>query len=1364
MKRFFKYLFILPLLCLVNILFAQNQNLLKNFLTVEDGLSHNEVTSIVQDHDGFIWIGTRGGLNRYDGYEFKIFNQIPGDSNSLVNPSIESLFVDSKGNIWIGTKSGGVSKYNSATGTFINIKSNYKQKSRLLPNNRILSFHQDKAGKIWMGTWYSGVVIYDETTNSSKTYLENALINAIRETADGTIWLGTSHGLYEYNSSQDSFILRSGNEDGFSCTDIVYDEKRNVLWIISNTPDRLIKFDLRNHKKEIYRIDNSGNLNKAIHVYESNFVDINGNVWLGTWGTGFYMFDTAKEQFERVNINPPNLGTLNKDYDTVLEIFQDKDNNIWLGTNGGGIVLLTKKLAFNSVGYHPEPGEGLVNTRIMSVLNDRNGHLWLGTIGSGVVWSPDLNNFYQVEYPEIVPKSKFFVAKYMFEDAQGQIWIGSEKITFLIEFVNGIPKMIPASEKYPEFPYDRTAVSFEETEDLFFYGTLQRGLYVLDKNNAYKAVKHLTQGDSLSGNLNSNRISYLLKDSKDRIWVGTYNGLHIYNPEYSTVDLMESVFDVEGELTGNIITCLNEDQKGNIWIGTPNGLNKLSQINENYKVEYYTEKDGLTSNFVKGISHDLDGNIWLSTNAGISKFETDKGMFVNFDETDGVLGKNFTEASVYQNTKTGEIFFGGTHGLTWFNPNMIQVNQASHKPILTGLTVLNQSIEVGKKYSSKVILKQAISKSKTIELSHDQNKIEIQFSALDFEANGKNKYKYILENRDQQWTDIGHRRFAIINELKPGEYIFKVKSSNRHNIWNEEAATLKIIVKPPFWQTWYALIFYILLVVGIVSIIRWNAVKQVQLANSLEMEKIQHEQDQRINEMKLRFFTNLSHEFRTPLTLILAPLKELLGKKEQFELNEKAQNKISIVQNNSLRLMKLVNQLLDFRKVESGKAKLQASKIDISDLLAEICYPFHELAKINNISFKTNLELKPKNLWIDREKLEVIVNNLISNAFKYAGNNGKIEVGLYEEEDEVLLTVSDNGPGIPKTELNNIFHRFYQIGSNDDNGSSGIGLALVKRYVELHHGSITVISKPNEHTEFTVSLPKGTDHFKPEEMVRMDKFEKELSRTQQFIGNVLPARSPKQNEKSAGCILVVEDNEEVNNYLTDVLQNYYCVYTAENGAEGFEIALEKLPDIIISDVMMPKVDGFEFCKKIRTNESTSTIPFIFLTAKSDEQFHLLGTKLGADDFISKPFDPNLLLEKIKNILESRKKLQKQYSKSIRLEPSDVEITSSEEVFVEKVITVIEDNLQNHKFTSDVLASEMNMSNSSLYRKLKRLTGSSTAEFVRSIRIKRAAQLLADKERTITEIAYEIGFNDVKHFRTVFQKQFKCSPSEYREKL
>jgi DNA-binding response OmpR family regulator/anti-sigma regulatory factor (Ser/Thr protein kinase) len=402
-------------------------------------------------------------------------------------------------------------------------------------------------------------------------------------------------------------------------------------------------------------------------------------------------------------------------------------------------------------------------------------------------------------------------------------------------------------------------------------------------------------------------------------------------------------------------------------------------------------------------------------------------------------------------------------------------------------------------------------------------------------------------------------------------------------------------------------------------------------------------------------------------------------------------------------------------------------------------------------------------MYIDREKIEIIIYNLVSNAFKHVPENGKIEVTLFEEEEEILLSVSDNGPGIPRSEINNIFDRFYQVGQNKRGGSSGIGLALVKRFTELHKGTISVVSEPHKHTEFTVSLLKGKDHLQAEEILSEEVAEKNTTKYEQFFNTVLPGKT-KVSAKSDSCVLVVEDSSDMNKYLQDLLEPLYCVESAVNGSEGYDKACKIKPDLIISDVIMPEIDGFELCKKIRATESTSTIPFIFLTAKSDEQFRLLGTQLGADDFISKPFDPNLLLEKVKNMLESRKKLQKQYSKSVRLEPSDIEISSAEEIFIEKLISVIEKNLQNATFSSDVLATEMGMSNSSLYRKLKRLTAYSTAEFIRSIRIKRAAQLLADKNRTISEIAYDVGFNDVKHFRTVFQKQFGCSPSEYRDKL
>ena len=1360
MLNWTKYLLILPFLLNSFLNSGQNQNMLKQFLTVEEGLSHNEVTSIVQDNDGFIWIGTRGGLNRYDGYEFKVFNQVPGDSNSLVNPSIESLFVDSKGNIWIGTKSGGVSKFNPVSGTFKNFVSNYKKSNNILPANRVLSFFEDKKGRIWMGTWQNGVIVYDEKNNTSEQYL-SGIVNSIAESSDGTIWVGTNQALFGFNEKDNTFTQYKTS----GCQKLVFDNKRNAIWIVGGSSPGLTKFDLRNHKTKRYFIDNSiPELKNILRAYESVSIDNkNDRLWLGTWGTGLFYFDLKTEQFKRYLIYPENRQTLNKDYDTILDIFLDKDNNIWLGTNGGGVCVLSKKLNFNTVGYHPESGKGLTNTRLMSVLEDSKGNLWLGTIGSGLFWSPDRENFYRVKFKQSL-KSQFFVIKYLFEDSSGKIWAGSNKGTLLVNFKNKIPELIPAQKSFRNYNFRNQTVSFNEDNDFFYLGTLQHGLYLLDKNNNYKTVKHLTKRNKQAGNLNSNRISYLLKDSKERIWVGTYNGLHIFNKKDTTVNLVESTFELSGEFTGNIITCIDEDQKGDIWVGTPNGVNKITQTGENkLNVEYFTENDGLTSNFIKGISHDLSGNIWLSTNTGISKLNLeDEIRVINFDETDGVLGKNFTEASVFRN-KNGEIFFGGTFGLTYFLPDEIVEQQTSPKPVFTSLSILNENIEIGKKYNSKVILEKAINKVDKIELSYRQDNIEIQFSALDFDSNRKNQYKYLLEGHDEKWVNIGTRRFIILHNLKPDSYVLRVKSSNRHNVWNNEEAKIGIVINPPFWQTWYALLFYIVLITGIVSVIRWNAVKQVRLANNLKIEKLQHEQDQKLSEIKMRFFTNISHEFRTPLTLILAPLKELINRKEAYKLSDEAANKIGIVQNNSLRLMKLINQLLDFRKVESGNSKLVVRQTNLTEFISEICFSFQELADINNIKFKYTSALKTEKIWFDHDKLEVVVNNLISNAFKYVNENGKVEVALFEEEEEVLISVSDNGPGIPPTEINQIFNRFYRVGESEKMEGTGIGLALSKRYTELQKGTLTVTSTPNEYTEFVVSLLKGDNHFTDEEKAAEDDNVYRFIREEPIFSGILPGKT-KAKKLSGDCILIVEDNEEVKAYLKELLEPLYCVELAANGLEGYKKAAELKPDLIISDVMMPVMDGFEFCRKIRSNDTTSTTPFIFLTAKSDEQFRLLGTRIGADDFLSKPFDPALLLEKVNNILTRHKKLQKKLSKSIWLEPSEIEITSADELFIEKVISIIEKNLQNHKFTSEVLASELNMSNSSLYRKLKGLTNSSSAEFIRSIRIKRAAQFLADKEKTITEIAYEVGFNDVKHFRTVFQKHFTCTPSEYRKKL
>ena len=533
------------------------------------------------------------------------------------------------------------------------------------------------------------------------------------------------------------------------------------------------------------------------------------------------------------------------------------------------------------------------------------------------------------------------------------------------------------------------------------------------------------------------------------------------------------------------------------------------------------------------------------------------------------------------------------------------------------------------------------------------------------------------------------------------------------------------------------------------------------MAKNLEIEKIRHEQDQQISEMKFQFFTNISHEFRTPLTLIFAPLKELIQKAEAYKIQDEALEKIQMVFKNTNQLMKLINQLLDFRKAESENLKLVARNLDIEEFIKEVCYPFYELAKIRDIKFQIESTLRKKEIWFDRDKMEMIINNLVSNAFKFNKTEGFVRITIEENTEDVIIKVADGGKGIPASAIDHVFERFYQVNNGENIGSTGIGLALVKYLVELHKGTIEVESELGKGTEFRLSLKKGKDHLNAEQLFGNESESMIFVREGTALNRYLPRRNKKKIDTDT-CILIIEDNPEVNQYLVTLLETQYCVETAFNGEEGFTKAVELIPDIIISDVMMPEMDGFELCKKVRANNLTATVPIILLTAKSADQYKLMGIQTGADDYISKPFDPDYLIEKVQKLLYSQAKLKKQYSKSIRLDPSDIQIEESDEVFLKNCISIIEKNLQNDSFSAETLSTALKISSSSLYRKLKSLTNLSSAEFIRSIRIKRAAQLLQDKNKTVSEVAYEVGFNDMKNFRHVFYKYFKCSPTEFRK--
>ncbi|MEI7420549.1 MAG: two-component regulator propeller domain-containing protein [Prolixibacteraceae bacterium] len=1332
------------------------------YLRTEEGLSQNEVTSILQDNEGFMWFGTRSGLNRYDGYEFLVFNQVPGDSSSLVNTSIERIYKDSKGIIWIGTKSNGISRYNPVTGKFLNMPFKRDSSQNILPDKRVISFCEDNDGGMWIGTWNGGLLKYFPETGKRKTYKLGSNINVIIKLSNGIVWVGTNFGLFEYNHASDSFILQKIIPNNNQIPSILEDKNHKFLWILHNNVSTLEKFNLETRSSQTFSLNPAeekefGQFNGTTKIMQDN----NGLLWIGTWGNGLFQFNPETSVFSKIPLYPNPLFKNNNEFDTILDIFQDMNNNIWIGSNGVGVCLLSEKLKFNTLGLSKDQ---TLNKCVMSVLEDKKGTLWVGTKGSGLYYSTNKVDFFEVPFTALKNQDRFKLVRAIYEDRQGNIWIGTSYNTGIIRYKNGIPELIPSSEFFKDRRFDliMKAVTFTETDQSLYIGTQQRGLFLLEKKaGSFGNIRNYKEKYGASGQLQNDRVSYLLKDSKQRIWVATYDGLCIYNPDDKTFIDINTYFSLPQYFDPKIIFCLHESSDKSIWIGTPTGLYNLVEKNgKNAVVHYITKESGLTGNQIMGITEDNSENLWLSTNAGISKYNLKTKKIHNFTTIDGLRSTTFSETSFWKGNNN-TLYFGGTFGLNSFNPNEIVESDYKNSIVFTNLYLYNQRVEIGKANGNHIILKKSLNNTIEFSLTNQQKNFQIEFSALDYKASGKNQYAYKLDNFDKDWNNIGSQHFISFNNLPAGEYNLNIKSSSSNYIWNEQPRQLKIIINPPIWQTWYAIFFYVLLILGIVTIIRWNAVKQVQMAKNLEIEKIKHEQDQRISEMKFQFFTNISHEFRTPLTLIFAPLKELMQKAQVYKLQDEAIEKIQVIYKNANQLMKLINQLLDFRKSETENLKLVARYLNIEDFIDEVCYPFYELARIKDIKFQIDSTLKNKEMWFDRDKMEMIINNLVSNAFKFNKTAGFVRIILEENENEVIVIVADGGKGIPSSAIDHIFERFYQVDNGENIGSTGIGLALVKYLVELHHGIIEVESELGKGSEFRLKLKKGKDHLNSEQLVSNEAESLTFAREATAINQFLPSKS-KKKIVSDTRILIIEDNPDVNQYLITLLEPYYLIDSAFNGKDGYEKAVELIPDLIISDVMMPEMDGFELCKKVKANTLTDTIPVILLTAKSADQYKLMGVQTGADDYISKPFDPNYLIEKVQKLLISKTKLKKQYSRSIRLDPSDIEIEASDEVFLKKCISIIEKNLQNDGFSAESLATILNLSSSSLYRKLKSLTKLSSAEFIRSIRIKRAAQLLQNKNKTVSEVAYEVGFNDLKNFREVFHKNFNCSPSEFRK--
>lgn len=909
---------------------------------------------------------------------------------------------------------------------------------------------------------------------------------------------------------------------------------------------------------------------------------------------------------------------------------------------------------------------------------------------------------------------------------------------------------------------------FEDSQKILWVGTLAGGL---DRFDRHTGIFHHYPANA-PNSIHTNYVSTITEDREGNLWVGTGFGIEVLDRKSGRFTHYVNSGANPSGLSSNSITSIMEDSRGFMWVGTHEGLNIFDKRTKTFQV--FREEDGLPTNMVRTILEDDQHTFWLGTTNGLSRVRATLNpqngkyelAFKNYDESDGLQGNGFNEFAAYK-TRQGELIFAGANGFNIFQPTAISVNKHPPGLVFTDFQIFNKSVGVGELHNGRAILTNTINETQEIVLKPGENMFSLEFAALSYFQPEKNKYAYLLEGFNEEWLTTDSRlRKATYTNLDPGEYTFRVKASNNDNIWNEEGISLKITVLPPFWKTRTAFFLYVCLVAGMLFLARRLTLARARLTFRLEQERQEALRRQELDKMKIKFFTNVSHEFRTPLTLILTPLDKILKNTD----DPAQQNQFLLIQRNARRLLNLVNQLLDFRKMEVQEFSLNLAREDIVKFMREVTYSFSDLSEKKHIQFSFQTGLDALETFFDQDKLEKIMFNLLSNAFKFTPGGGEVavELNLLEQEQGadrpwLEIKVKDTGIGIPEEQHGKIFERFFQneVPGTMVNQGSGIGLAITKEFVKLHGGSVAVESEPGEGSCFTVLLPVRTEAEvlsiqadpKPETIRSLPSAEPSTAEP------LSPAARAKGSAKKP-VVVLVEDNEDFRFYLKDNLSEHYTIYEAENGKEGWDQVFRLLPDLIVSDVMMPEMDGLALCRKVKQDRRTAHIPVILLTANSSEEQKLSGFETGASDFIGKPFNFEILQSRIRNLIGQKESFRNVFEKKMEVKPAGIKVDSLDEKLVQKAILQVEKNMGNPDFSVEELSRELGMSRVHLYKKLLALTGKSPIEFIRTLRLKRAAQLLEESQLTVSEIAYEVGFNNPKYFTKYFKTEFNCLPSVF----
>lgn len=1323
MKPFNRFLYVLFLVLLASF-DAVGQSYTFHHLRTNDGLSNSTIKSILKDSYGFLWIGTESGLNRYDGYGFKVYATKSDKPSSIINDDIRGLQEDGLGNIWISTEFSYI--------VYQRNKDNFRSdipnvlKDLGIKTDENYKVYVDKNKDLWVLS-ENKIFVYDTHKKSLKTFTSK---EKIAEAAN--VFLGDD-GNSIFRVLQSGTISKidksTGRESLLKLPDFItqniqnkknkiYVDSQNGLWIFSNTAALYYQKNTRTEWKKIA-------LNSAVNAQNDVIFDIkddgNGRVWIGTDHQGIFICNTVNNSISNITYNPGNNTSLASN--NIGCLYNDDTGTMWAGHNKKGI------------SYYNASFGNLVNIELQdckdvsNFLEDKKGNLWLGTDGNGLYFKEKSSGNKIRKMPLA---SNVIVS--LLEDKKGRIWIGT--------YLNGL--FCYENGSFQHFTKENSTLNSNDIwnlkEDRYgnvWIGTLGHGIQCLKSG----ATRFETIAKTVKGLEFTLDMFY---DNGDHLYVGTDNGL------FSIDILSGQQLKVSGNRSKTqkfrqvFTSSVYKDTRDNIWLGHSKGLSVWDTKKDT--VYYFDKTNGLSDNIVKGIIEDNHQHLWVTTSNGLSVLTVEpdaKGVLKissrNFSAKDGLHDNYFNTHGIYK-LQNGDILLGGTEGYTTVNPNkMAEKSKPLARVIFTGLSLGNVPVQVDSLYNGHRLLKRSMEQTSEVTFSHDDQLIAIQFTTADLVNADKVRYLYKLEGFSNQWLPTEKNKIEF-SSLAPGSYTLLIKASNSDGIWNEKAAILDITVTPPFYLSGWAILFYVIAIAGITIYVIKHTRKKHR--KELEQQRIQleHLQQINLNEMKLRFFTNISHDLRTPLTLITIPLQTILNK----ELEEGLRTKLGIVYKNVEQLMTLINSLLDFRKLDVGTESLNLKSGDFVYYIQERCTLFQSYATDRNMKFSYTSEMETLMMEFDSVKVQKILFNLLSNAFKYTPDGGSIHLHLYREDKSVVVTISDTGQGIPENEKKPIFERFYQAVQSEENTGSGIGLHIVSEYITMHGGSIAVTDNSPKGSVFTFKLP----------------IQKVKNKEQIPVLENIPEK--KTNEKPV--LLFTDDNKDFCDFMSESLSEFYTVLVANDGLEAIEKLQQNNVNIVVSDVMMPKMNGTELCAQIKTTIEWSHIPVILLTARTAEEYKIEGLMLGADDYLTKPFNFNLLRLRIDKFLEWTKKSHQAFSQKMDVAPSEITITSLDEQLIEKAIRTVEENIANPDFTVEELSAIVGLSRTHLYKKLMHITGKGPAEFIRTVRLKRARQLLEKSQLQIAEIAYAVGFNSPKRFTVNFKNEFGISPSEYVRNL